>query len=71
MTHQAEADADNLIVSTSLEYSLIDPGVDVICKDVDVMISLINRMPPGDKITLIRPQPGGLEPRCIIGQQWS
>ena len=70
MTHQAEADA-NLIVSTALEYSLIDPGVDVICKDVDVMISLINRMPPGDKITLIRPQPGALEPRCIIGQQWS
>ena len=65
MTHQAEADADNLIVSTALEYSQIDPGVDVICKDVDVMISLLDRMPPGDKITLIRPQLGGLEPKCI------
>ena len=65
MTHQAQADADNLIVSTALVYSQIDPGVDAICKDVDVMISLLDRMPPGDKITLIRPQPGGLEPKCI------
>ena len=29
------------------------------------MISLLDRMPPGDKITLIRPQPGGLEQKCI------
>ena len=65
MTHQAEADADNLIVSTAIEYSHIGPGVDVVCKDVDVMISILDRMPPGDSITLIRPQPGGLEPKCI------
>ena len=66
MTHQAAADADNLmlIVSTALEYSQIDHGVDVICKDVDV-ISLLDRMPLEDKITLIRPQPGGLELKCI------
>ena len=63
MTHQAETDADNLIVSTTLEYSQIDQGVDVICKDVDDIS--FDRMPPGDKITLIRPQPGGLEPKCI------
>ena len=30
-----------------------------------IMIYLLDRMPPGDKITLIRPQPGGLEPKCI------
>ena len=38
-----------LIVSTALVYSQIDPGVDVICKDVDVMISLLDRMHPETK----------------------
>ena len=28
-TYQAAADADNLIISTSLEYSHVDPGVNV------------------------------------------
>ena len=55
MTHQAEADADNLIISTELEYNHFDPGVNV-CKDVDVMIYL-DRKTPRDQITLIRPQP--------------
>ena len=55
MTHQAEADADNLIISTALEYSHVDPGVNV-CKDVHVMIYL-DKISPGDQITLIRPQP--------------
>ena len=34
-----------------------------VCKDVDVMIYL-DKMPPGDQITLIRSQPGGSEPKC-------
>ena len=55
MTHQAESDADNLIISTALKYSANDPGVNV-CKDVDVMIYLDN-IPPGKQITLTRPQP--------------
>ena len=53
MTHQAEADADNLIISTAIEYSHVDPGVNVCLKDVDVMIYL-DKIPPGDQITLIR-----------------
>ena len=52
MTHQAEADADNLIISTPLEY--IDPGAKV-CKDVYVII-YFDKIPPRDQITLIRPQ---------------
>ena len=55
INHQAEVDADTLIISSALEYSHVDPGVNV-CKDVDVMIYL-DKIPPGDQITLIRPQP--------------
>ena len=32
-------------------------------KDVDSMI-YFDKIPPGDQITLIRPKPGGLEPKC-------
>ncbi len=65
LTRQAKADADNLIVSTALEYSRVDPGVHVLCKDVDVMISLIDRKPPKESIILIHPQLGGAEAKYI------
>ena len=55
ITHEAEADTDTLIISTTLEYSHVDPSVNV-CKDVDVMIYL-DKIPPGDQITLLCPQP--------------
>ena len=64
MTHQAEADTDNLSISAAHEYaqSHVDPGVNnVFYKDGDVLDS----MPLGDEITLIGPQPCGLEPKYI------
>lgn len=65
LTRQAEADADNLIVSTALEYSNADLGVHVVSKDADVMISLLHRKPPGESIILIYPQSGGAEPKYV------
>lgn len=65
ITRQAEADADNLIVSTALEYSNVNLGVHVVSKDADVMISLLHRKPLGESIILIIPQSGGVEPKYV------
>jgi len=65
LTGQAEADADNLIVSIVLEYNNFDLGVHVVFKDVDVMISLLHHKPPGESIMLINSQSGGVEPKYV------
>ncbi len=65
LTRQASADADNLIVSTALEYSRAGPEVHIVCKDAGVMISLIDRKPRGESITLIQPQSGGVDRKYV------
>jgi hypothetical protein len=65
LTHQAEGDADTLIIGTALEYSNVDLGVNLVSKDADIMASLFHRKLHGESIILISPQTGGAEPAYV------
>jgi len=52
---QGKVDADNLIINTALEYSHVDSGVYVVCKDTAGMIFIIDQKLPDESITLIHP----------------